>query len=339
MRIKYYELEEPKRLTLKEFYFNEKEINSNEVFCETIYTSISPGTELSAYKGDAPLIPGKAYPRILGYCNISRVILKGSKVDYLKLNDVIISFQSHRSHFKLQRNDFCFRIGNISDYEARKYCNLYLFHLGYHSLLSSKILPGKNIGIIGCGTLGFATSILCSALGFKTFIFSNQKKIVSNPTIKNIDFNYKNFDAFKKKYDLNNISNQIDIIINTSNTWEDWKFALNIVSYNGEIINLGFPGRGQNNPDFNPLNPIYTYFKNLTIKSLIYLPEKNQSTRENRFNLSNNFSFIKNLIDNNQIDPEDLITDSIMYFELEDLYKKYLDKDKIRFSSILKWKN
>jgi threonine dehydrogenase-like Zn-dependent dehydrogenase len=143
----------------------------------------------------------------------------------------------------------------------------YLFHLGYHSLLTAGAKQGHNLAIIGAGVLGVATSIMSEVSGARTYLLSNQIDSISLMA-KNNKFV---FVLKKQEGSLKIIQNQtedtgIDIIVNTSNSWEDWKFALNAVNTNGLIVNLGFPGRGEALPLFNPLDPQFVYNKNLTKK-------------------------------------------------------------------------
>ena len=329
IEINYFELDKPGKLLLKKKNFQISDLGKNQAFCKTLYSAISPGTELSAYKGETPLIPGKAYPRVLGYCNIGKVIRKGSNFNQLDENDIILTFQSHRSHFVLEKTSFYFKLGKLNIDDIPKYCNLYLYHLGYHSLLSSNFFPGKNIGIVG-GTLGYITAELSSIFGCNSYLFTNQDENFSLLVDRGVKI-------FKKFFVEDNIKDELDVIINTSNSWSDWKFILKQIGHNGEVINLGFPGRGEGRPDFNPLEPKYFYYKNLTIKALKYLPEKYQSNKENRLNLNSNLLFLKSLIENKKINPYDIITDIVTYENLEKLYEKYLIRSSQMFSSLIKW--
>jgi hypothetical protein len=53
---------------------------ADQINCETIFTAISPGTELAAYTGVEPLRPGRQYPWLQGYCNVACVTDVGASV-------------------------------------------------------------------------------------------------------------------------------------------------------------------------------------------------------------------------------------------------------------------
>ena len=48
-------IKEPKKI---EYVFEEINENANDFFCKTIFTAISPGTEIAAYKGEPHLREG-----------------------------------------------------------------------------------------------------------------------------------------------------------------------------------------------------------------------------------------------------------------------------------------
>ena len=72
---------------------------TDEILVETLVTAISPGTELAAWSGATPLRPvARIYPRLMGYCNVGRVIHLGSNVNGFALNDLVLTHSAHRSH-------------------------------------------------------------------------------------------------------------------------------------------------------------------------------------------------------------------------------------------------
>ena len=79
MRAVVYELEAPGRLVAREHDVDER-LGPNDVLGETEVSAISTGTELAAWCGKPPLRPSRAYPRLVGYCNLAIVTAVGSAV-------------------------------------------------------------------------------------------------------------------------------------------------------------------------------------------------------------------------------------------------------------------
>ncbi len=309
-------------------------VEDDEYLCETIYTAISPGTETAAYSGLEPLRPGKIYPRLLGYCNVAKVICIGKNVLDLKVGDIVLTFQSHRSGFKQNSNDFKIKIPEKIDLKSA--VTAYLFHLGLHAIYTADFKPGNNIGIIGMGTLGVTTSLISNLCNANTTIFTNRNMLLF-PKIEGVQIcNVENITENQVFNLTNNIG--FDIVINTSNKWEDWRFAMEICRKGGVIINLGFPGRGDELPNFNPLDPKYIYYKSIEIKPLGFINEQDVLPFEFRFNLKRNIEYILGNIESGKLLPEFIISDIIPYKQLEGQYQNYLQREKLIFSTILDWR-
>jgi threonine dehydrogenase-like Zn-dependent dehydrogenase len=337
IKSKVYKLLAPQELVLIEEEIDVEHIAENEFFAETIYTAISPGTETAAFIGREPLRAGKIYPRVVGYCSIARVLIIGNAINDLSVGDFVLTFQSHRTHFKQSNNDFYLR---IESQFAKEATIAYLFHLGYHSLLTAEAKQGHNIGIIGAGVLGVATSIMSQVSGARTFLFSNQ-----NETSIFLDKQNKFVQVLKKEesslqyVETKTENTGLDIIVNTSNSWNDWKLALKAANPNGLIVNLGFPGRGEALPSFNPLDPQYVYTKNLTIKALSPLFESDISASLIRFNVKRNLEYIINLLKTGSIFFSQLVSSEIHYQELKGQYVKYISQKNYMLSTLIHWKN
>jgi D-arabinose 1-dehydrogenase-like Zn-dependent alcohol dehydrogenase len=141
------------------------------VAARTLYSAISPGTEVAAWRGDPPLRPGRAYPRLVGYCNVAEVIAVGADVQTLKAGDRILTGQSHRSAFICKQSAVIGRVPDALGSVAAT--TTYLFHLGYNSLLKGDFRAGHSVAVLGLGTLGMGSALLTHALGGQVLALSN----------------------------------------------------------------------------------------------------------------------------------------------------------------------
>lgn len=180
MVAKVYSLEDKFKLSLINVDIDESNILPNQFIARTLYSTISPGTELAAYIGSPPLRPMKIYPRLLGYCNLAEVIVTGSKVKNLKTGDKVITFQSHRSHFITEENTIVVKLKDDAQLEFAS--ATYLYHLPFHALLRSGFFPSMNVRIIMSNPVPSVSSSITlttlSVLGIaacapKSFAFSN----------------------------------------------------------------------------------------------------------------------------------------------------------------------
>jgi len=95
-----YHLTGPRALELREEPLGGGLLTPAEIEAVTVYTAISPGTELAAWEGKPPLRPSSPYPRLLGYCNLARVTRVGSEVAGMGAGNYVLTHQSHRSAFR-----------------------------------------------------------------------------------------------------------------------------------------------------------------------------------------------------------------------------------------------
>lgn len=317
IRSDFYELSAPKVLHLRPENLDLDNSLPDEIVAKTIYTAISPGTELGAYTGASSLRPGNFYPRVSGYCNVARVLVIGSEVKNIKPDDLIVTLQSHRSAFKMKHDAMFVKIGEEIDLKLAS--TAYLFHLGYHSLLTANTQKQDRVAVVGAGVLGYTTALMAGVVGAETVVFTNQTEIEQKLLRDGIK-------VASKQEPIN--ENEFEVVINTSNTWSDWLLALKLVKGSGVIVNLGFPGRGEDLPRFNPLDPRYTYFKNLTIKALCLLNDEQKK---------NNLQYLLNLIGSGKIDPNRIISAQIDHKNLREQYEEYLKRIVPMFTTILNW--
>ena len=127
-----------------------------------------------------------------------------------------------------------------------------------------------------------------------------------------------------------------DLIITTSNSWEDWELALRLAKPNGTISVLGFPGRNEAAPNFNPLEPKYFYDKKIAVIPVGRTYKlKNEADASNM--IKNNCREILNLMSAKKLFPKNLISGIYDYSKIEQAYKKLLEKDQKSITYILKW--
>jgi D-arabinose 1-dehydrogenase-like Zn-dependent alcohol dehydrogenase len=333
---RYVELQDPEQFVLQTKILEPDALQKHEIAAETLCTAISPGTEIAAYRGEPPLRPGKAYPRLVGYCNVAKVIATGSQVTKYKVGDRILTFQSHRTAFICPENSVITVVPeSVSDADAS---TTYLFHLGYDALLKSKFFPGHKVGIVGLGTLGFSTLMMATrwggqAIGFSSRRFSlEQARRWGLPAMPKTDI-CERFD----EYFPDSLNEGMDIVINTSNRWDDYLLSLKLARKGGRVCLMGFPGRGQTMPDFNPLASQYIYDKQLTVFPCGYTSDADLPAIDMRFNIQRNCSFLLDSIAAGKLESAALISKTVSWTVLEDIYQDMAKGDFEGFTVVLEW--
>ncbi len=321
-----YELVAPETLVLSESIV--ERCLSNDVYALTGYSAVSKGTELAAWSGKPPLRPSKVYPRLMGYCNMARVKEVGLNVEGVDVGDWILTHQSHRSSFCVPSEDILCRFKGINEEYAKKLSATYLYHLGYSALLKGGYFPGHKVAVMGLGVLGYTTADLVHCFGGRSSVFTSHsyQEHLSESTAVVLD---KDQAASNKE--------AFDLVINTSDSWDDYSHCLDILRPGGTMVLLGFPGRGLPFPSFNPLDSSKLYDKQLSISYAGYVVEKDLPEQEVRFTLKRNMQYLSELILTNRLVVSPLCSVEESWKNLGVLYQNLSNRSQGALSGVLKW--
>ena len=332
-----YELEGPRALVPRQSRLDLEQLGPSEVGARTVYSVVSPGTELAAWRGEPPLRPSKVYPRLLGYCNLAKVVQVGSGVDDLAPGDWILTHQSHCSAFVCKRSQVLLKLEDREPEMMKGLAATYLFHLAYAALFAGDYRPGCYVSIVGIGTLGLAAAILVRAFGGEPLLFTSQEQ--GGRTANGEPFH----NLFAKRCPDPAILRElcgmegVDISINTSNQWSDHLLSLQLARKGGRVVCLGFPGRGQEPPPFNPLDSRYFYDKQLSIRHCGYSPDTEAPPEDIRFTKQRNLRFLSELILRGRIDPRELLSIEVSWAGLQDTYARLESREAGVHAALLDW--
>ena len=326
-------LEAPRDLHFKLEMLDPAKVGDGEVLAETIVSVISPGTELAAYIGAPPLRPSVVYPRLVGYCNVARVLACGKAVIGVAPGDRILTFSSHRSHFQLSAADILMVLPeNITSDDA--VC-AYLFHLGYNAVLKSDVRAGSDVIVIGMGVLGLTTVALASLAGARVFVITNHE--VSGR--KALSFGAK---AFYSRSEFPLLLERLghsraQVVISTSNAWPDWRLALESAGEHGVIAVLGFPGRQDPGVPLNPLDSAHFHQRQLRIMAVGMSPEHPDSRGFLPFNERANLKRLFDWICSGHLRPREIVSGRYYGTSLGDAYEHLLRRGDNQLTFLLDW--
>lgn len=322
---KVYELVAPRQLVVREQRVDMGAPRPAEIACETLFSAVSPGTELAAYIGLPPLRPGPAYPRLIGYCNLARVVAVGPDAAPCRVGDLVLTNQSHRSAFVCPAAEVIAVAAEGADLPEASVC--YLFQLGYSALLRAEWRPGNSVAVIGAGALGLATVSLAASSG--SFVACCTAQTARAETAGRLGARRvltKHADAAEAAVRDETGGHGAEVVVTTSNLWEDWRLALRLARVGGTIAVLGFPGRGSPLPDFNPLDSQYFYDKQLRVVACGLAPD-----------VKRNCSYLLDLITRGRLHADALVSEVVPWTALEDVYRRLERRDPSLVTAVLKW--
>ena len=199
----------------------------------------------------SPLRPGPTYPRLVGYCNVARVLHCGEGCSTLKPGDRVLTFSSHCSSFVLPESEILAVLP--TDLTNDHAVLAYLFHLGYSAILSASKPPGTNAVVLGLGVLGLTSCAMAQLAGWQVSAVTEQAPVSA---LQGVNFYRRNEPPAPAS---------AQVVIVTSGHWSDWDLALRLAAQRAEIVVLGFPGRETPSIPFNPLRPEDFYQRQLRI--------------------------------------------------------------------------
>ena len=305
----------------------------DELVCKTLVTAISPGTEIAAYKGLPPLSPNVVYPRLQGYCNVSKVVQVGGGVTTYVPGDRVLSFTSHRSAFIINQRNIIHKLKETSD--ADKTACTYLFHLGYNAVLRSGVRLGSRVLVIGLGALGLTTVAVAALSGARVFTLSDQVKSGKIALKFGAEANFTRDQLPALLEALG--SNLADVVITTVNGWNDWSVSLQTAGNLATIAVLGFPGRGEPFLMSNPLDSQYFYKKQLRIEAVGMSPEMPDARGFCRFNERDNIEYLAGQILNQKLDSSLIISGEFLGSDIENAYRSLITRKDSPITYLLKW--
>lgn len=306
-----------------------RRLEPDQLRVETVFSAISPGTELAAYNGFTPLRPtANIYPRLMGYCNVGRVLECGAATEGFSQGDLVLTHSAHRTIDVVPVGEVLCRVpqgASLVDVSTT-----YLFHLGYSACLSGGVKISDRVAIVGLGTLGLTSAAMASLCGAVVSGFSDHADEALAA-----DFGVRHIHG--KSEDSANHDSGFDVVISTSNSWNDWKLALRLARPGGVIVAIGFPGRGEGQPDFNPLDSQYFYDKQLTLKACGHMPDLDADRQDVRFTLKRNCAFLMDSIIAQKIPAGRLIEAVHPADQLADLYGEMTANRQSAKTIVLDW--
>jgi threonine dehydrogenase-like Zn-dependent dehydrogenase len=128
-----------------------------------------------------------------------------------------------------------------------------------------------------------------------------------------------------------------DVIVLTANTWAAYRTALEAAAPAGRIALLGFPGRAQPQPDFNPLDAHWVYGKQLTIAGAGFASRVECEPSDIRFNVRRSLEDIVARLADKRMDFAPLISHRIPAASMRDGYELALAHDKSLTAAVFLW--
>jgi 2-desacetyl-2-hydroxyethyl bacteriochlorophyllide A dehydrogenase len=294
----------------------------DEALVRTEMSGLSTGTDLGNYDGRSTEVPGApGYPRAVGYSNAGRVWRAGSRTSF-QPGQAVFTMKPHCSAFVATSADLVVPIPDGVPMEQAALA--YLINLGVAALRQAGYEAGERVTVVGLGVIGLSTVAAARAMGAQVSAVAN------HPDRANL--------AVRMGARGAPAANESDIVVLTANSWEAYRTAVELARRGGRIAVLGFPGRGQPAPDFNPLDASWLYAKQLTVMGSGFIPRVECLPEEIRFNLRRNVAAIFEWMASGALDLGPMISHRVPYDRMRDAYELARRHDKSLTAAVFDWR-
>jgi threonine dehydrogenase-like Zn-dependent dehydrogenase len=311
----------------------------DQVYVETEVSALSTGTDLGNYLGDSGYIPdAPRYPRWVGYSNAGVIRRVGEGVENLRPGMRVFSRRPHQSAYIARQSELLVQIPESLSSEEASLASL--AHLGLGSLRQARYEPGENVAVVGLGVIGLCTVWLARAMGAKVVGIANSK-IRAELALQlgaHAVFLAEDRDLHEK---LKEVFGEVgtDIVVLTANPWSAYRLSMEIVRYAGRVSILGFPGRAQGPPDFNPMDSRWVYGKQLTLLGAVFAPKTDCRPEDLRFNTRRNIQYILDLMAFQQPRIKPVISHHLPASRMKEAYELAQEHSKSLVAAVFDWRS
>ncbi|MDQ2692826.1 MAG: zinc-binding dehydrogenase [Chloroflexota bacterium] len=238
--------------------YEDRPLEPREVRVRTLYSGISAGTELTAYRGSNPYIskqwdpnnrlflpsetPSQPYPLSgWGYEEVGEVIEVHPEVTALKVGDIVYGTWGHRTQHILQE-DYA---GQRMKPEGLDPILAIYSHLGpiaLNGILDANIHVGETVAVFGLGVLGQIIAQLARLSGARVIgvdLIEKRLELAQNVGAIEYGFNPREGSAAQRIKDLTN-GRGADVTIEVTGSTRALHEAVRAAAYSSRVVALGF---------------------------------------------------------------------------------------------------
>jgi 2-desacetyl-2-hydroxyethyl bacteriochlorophyllide A dehydrogenase len=238
--------------------FEDPPLGPHELRVRTLYSGISAGTEMTAYRGSNPYIskqwdaknrlfltseaPSQPYPLSgWGYEEVGEVIEVSPNVTSLKIGDIVYGTWGHRTHHILQEE---YANQRIKPHSLDSILAIYS-HLGpiaLNGILDANIHVGETVAVFGLGVLGQIIAQLAKLSGARVIgvdLIQKRLELAKQLGSTDLGLNPRETSAAEKIKELTE-GRGADVSIEVSGSARALHEAVRATAYSAKVVALGF---------------------------------------------------------------------------------------------------
>lgn len=236
----------------------DRALEAKEIRVRTLYSGISAGTEMTAYRGSNPYIskqwdaknrlfrasqaPSQPYPLSgWGYEEVGEVIEVNAEVASLKVGDIVYGTWGHRTRHILQE-DYANKRIKPADLDPILAIYSHIGPIALNGILDANIHVGETVAVFGLGVLGQVIAQLARLSGARVFgvdMIAKRLQLARELGTIECGFNPRECSPAEKIKELTN-GRGADVTIEVSGSAKALNEAIRATAYSARVVALGF---------------------------------------------------------------------------------------------------
>jgi 2-desacetyl-2-hydroxyethyl bacteriochlorophyllide A dehydrogenase len=236
----------------------DRPLNAKEIRVRTLYSGISAGTEMTAYRGSNPYLskqwdtknrlflpsdsPGQPYPLSgWGYEEVAEVIEIDPEVTTLKVGDIVYGTWGHRTHHILPE-DYANQRIKPAGLDPILAIYSHLGPIALNGILDANIHVGETVAVFGLGVLGQVIAQLARLSGARVFgVDMIEKRLEMAKSLGALErgFNPRDGSPAEKIKELTD-GRGADVTMEVSGSARALNEAVRATAYSARVVTLGF---------------------------------------------------------------------------------------------------
>jgi threonine dehydrogenase-like Zn-dependent dehydrogenase len=254
---------EKDRVELREYDIDEGALGPDQVLTMTLYSIISPGTELDCVSGRES--SWFHFPQQLGYCSVGAIVAAGNDVADYSVGDIVLTPMPHASHSVADVGMVRAAVPDSLDPRWAVWTHIALISMV--ALRASSAELGDHVAVLGQGLIGNLAAQLFKAQGCRVIAIDRIRervKIAGKCGIELlVDACAEDSTAAVKKITQDRGA---EVVVEATGSAAAALQAPEMAAQNGEVILLGTP-RGSYEADVAPLlRAVHRASPNITLK-------------------------------------------------------------------------
>jgi threonine dehydrogenase-like Zn-dependent dehydrogenase len=239
-------------------HVQDRSLETKEIRVQALYSGISAGTELTAYRGSNPYLskkwdeknrlflpsdsPSQPYPLSgWGYEEVGEVIEIGPGVSKLQVGDIVYGTWGHRTHHILQEEYASQRI-KPDGLDPILAIYSHIGPIALNGILDANIHVGETVAVFGLGVLGQVIAQLARLSGARVIgvdMLENRLELAKNLGAIEYGLNPQDGSPAEQIKQLTN-GRGADITMEVTGSPKALHEAVRATAYSSQVVALGF---------------------------------------------------------------------------------------------------